>query len=249
MSELALKLIAENYKTHATFLDLGNCGLTKVPDEIGDLVWLEELSFSSERRDGEDILGSQNSGDRNNITELNSTVHRLKQSTSGLGQLTKLKKLWLSSFDYGSKNINLSDLSILANFGSLQQLYVSCTKVTDLSPLANLGELQLLDVSGTPVTDLSPLANLDGLQQLYAFFTPVTDLSPLANLVGLQHFSASDTQVTDLIPLTNLAELQWLDISDTQVTDLTPLANLAELQELNISNTQVTDLSPLLRFI
>ena len=46
MSELALKLIAENKKNRAIFLDLENCGLTEVPDEIGDLVWLEGLFVS-----------------------------------------------------------------------------------------------------------------------------------------------------------------------------------------------------------
>jgi len=45
VSELALRLIEENKKTRATFLDLDNCGLTEVPTEIGELVWLEELSF------------------------------------------------------------------------------------------------------------------------------------------------------------------------------------------------------------
>ena len=45
MSELALRLIEENKKTRANFLDLGNCGLIEVPTEIGELVWLEELSF------------------------------------------------------------------------------------------------------------------------------------------------------------------------------------------------------------
>ncbi len=43
MSKLALKLIAENKKTRVTFLDLSHCDLTEVPDEIGELVWLEKL--------------------------------------------------------------------------------------------------------------------------------------------------------------------------------------------------------------
>jgi hypothetical protein len=43
MSEIALRLIKENKKTRSTTLDLGNCGLTKVPEEIGELVWLETL--------------------------------------------------------------------------------------------------------------------------------------------------------------------------------------------------------------
>ena len=46
MSELARRLIAENKKTKAKVLDLGNCGLTEVPEEIGELVWLETLVLS-----------------------------------------------------------------------------------------------------------------------------------------------------------------------------------------------------------
>src|SRR5262245_6019345 len=48
MSSLALQLIAENKRSRATFLDLGNCGLTEVPAEVGELVWLESLSLASE---------------------------------------------------------------------------------------------------------------------------------------------------------------------------------------------------------
>jgi hypothetical protein len=52
MSELALQLIRENIEKHrrgedATFLDLGNCGMTEVPEEIGECVWVEELNFGS----------------------------------------------------------------------------------------------------------------------------------------------------------------------------------------------------------
>lgn len=48
MSELALKLIAENKAKHARgedarVLDLGNCGLTEVPEEVFALTWLECL--------------------------------------------------------------------------------------------------------------------------------------------------------------------------------------------------------------
>ena len=43
MSELAGKLIAENKKTKAKRLDIGNCGLTEIPEEMIECVWLEEL--------------------------------------------------------------------------------------------------------------------------------------------------------------------------------------------------------------
>jgi internalin A len=45
MSLLAQQLIAENKATKNPFLDLGNCGLTELPDELFDCVWLENLNF------------------------------------------------------------------------------------------------------------------------------------------------------------------------------------------------------------
>ena len=39
MSELALKLIQKAKETRATHLDLGNCGLTELPDALFELVW------------------------------------------------------------------------------------------------------------------------------------------------------------------------------------------------------------------
>ncbi len=46
MSELALQLIREAKEQRLTRLDLGNCGLTTLPEELFELEWLEELILS-----------------------------------------------------------------------------------------------------------------------------------------------------------------------------------------------------------
>jgi len=233
MSELALRLIAENKKTCATFLDLGNCGLTEVPDEIGDLVWLEGLSFASGWRDGEKRRKSQNNEVDNRIAQLSSRLERLKN----------LKKLFLDG-DY-AKKFDLADLSPLANLSSLQVLEVSRTQIADLSVLAGLSGLQTLAVSSTQVTDLSPLAGLHGLQELFIFDTQVTDLSPLGGLSGLQTLYAFKTPIAELSPLTDMSGLLRLKVNGTKITDLNPLARLSGLQMLYVGDTYVADLSPL----
>jgi len=48
MSQLALELIAKEKKEKTGKLDLGNCGLTELPKELFDCVWLEELIISNE---------------------------------------------------------------------------------------------------------------------------------------------------------------------------------------------------------
>jgi internalin A len=48
MSALALQRIREAKEQRLTRLDLGNCGLTELPDELFELVWLEELQLSNQ---------------------------------------------------------------------------------------------------------------------------------------------------------------------------------------------------------
>jgi hypothetical protein len=100
MSELALRLIAENEKTREPFLDLGNCGLIEVPEEIGELTWLEELSFASRWRDENGVEHeSTNTGPSNNMARLPSSFARLRS----------LKRLYLNGVYY--KTFDLDDLS------------------------------------------------------------------------------------------------------------------------------------------
>ncbi|MEN9868422.1 MAG: hypothetical protein RL748_4012, partial [Pseudomonadota bacterium] len=48
MSNRALKLIAKNKRSKATYLDLGECGLSELPKELAELVWLETLNLGGE---------------------------------------------------------------------------------------------------------------------------------------------------------------------------------------------------------
>ncbi len=152
MSDLALKLIAENEKNRSRFLDLGNCGLTGIPGELGELVWLEELSFAEETWgyfDGEGFSSqkTKNTGSSNNISSLNSNVSGFSipnwfrnntVKSNPFSKLTNLKKLWLNG-EYG-KQFDFHDLTPLSGLTDLQLLNVSSTQVSDLSHISKLIE-------------------------------------------------------------------------------------------------------------
>ena len=242
MSDLALQLIAENKRSRATFLDLGNCGLTDVPAEVGELAWLESLSFASQK--------SQNTGDSNErLTDLVplaglSALQSLDVSNtqvSDLAPLAGLSALQALNVRY----TQISDLAPLAGLSALQSLYFSRTQVTDLGPLAGLSALQSLDANDTQVTDLGPLADLSALQTLYVSSTQITNLAPLAGLSALQTLSFAHTRVSDLDPLAGLFALETLSVANTPVSDLRPLARLSSLKILFVPDTQVKDLAPL----
>lgn len=233
MSELALRLIAKNKKTRAPFLDLGNCGLTEVPEAIEELVWLEDLSFAKDHWDGGEKQESKNTGPANNIAHFPATFTRLQS----------LKTLRLAG---NKKNrFSLHDLSPLSGLVNLQTLDVSQTQVSDLSPLAGLANLQTLDAPETEVSDLSPLTGLANLRQLDVSRTKVSDLSPLTGLVNLWTLQAGGNRISDLTPLVRLVNLEMLSIASTEVSDLSPLAGLLMLRMVFAWSSQVYDLSPL----
>jgi internalin A len=243
MSELALQRIREAKEQRLTRLDIGNCGLTEIPEEVFELTWLKKLIIEG--------FETYNIGEENNIKSFNPKMKLLRGLTtliasnqrelSNLSPLTHLTALEVLSV----YNTQVSDLTPLINLTALQVLNVSYTQVSDLTPLINLTALQELDVSYTQLSDLTPLINLTALQELNVSVTQVSNLTPLINLTALQELNVSDTQVSDLTPLTNLTALQLLNVSNTQVRDLTPLTNLTALPKLYVSDTQVSDLMPL----
>ena len=109
MSDLALRLIGENKKARSTFLDLGHCGLTQIPAEIGELVWLESVSLASKwyEWDGQtwQEKESENSGDKNDgLIDI-----------APLAGLTRMRSLVVSG-------TQVTDLAPLAGLTALQRV-------------------------------------------------------------------------------------------------------------------------------
>jgi Leucine-rich repeat (LRR) protein len=169
--ERALQLIAENKRTRANFLYLGRCGLTKVPDEVAELTWLESLSLADDfsEPEGQQWRYKPSRGSLSTNAGLN--------DVRALAGLRRLQTLDLSF-------TQVRDVKPLARLAGLQVLHLRSTEVSDVGPLAALTGLQTLDLRYTPLSDVGPLAGLTGLQALYLMGTRVSDLGPLAGLIA-----------------------------------------------------------------
>jgi len=243
MSELALKLIRENIEKHrcgedARLLDLGNCGIVEVPEELGQLVWLEELILSNVWNDwkitGWEWKHSENGGAKNIIKSIPKSICNLK----------KLHKLVIAKH-YTDSEWPPLDLSPVSELTTLQYLDCSNSDVYDITPFSKLAELYYLDCSNTAINDLSPLSNLSKLQYLEFSHTNVHSLSPIQKLYNLILIDHSFTQVDDLSLLANLPNLQLLNSSFTEIHDLSPLAGLKQLTRFSCESTKVVNLLPL----
>ncbi len=154
-----------------------------------------------------------------------------------LEKLTNVTLLHLSSNE-------LTDISPLAKLVHLQILHLPANAIKDISPLSQLQELTSLNINGNLISDISPLAGLKKLNNLDLDFNKISDISPLMGLLSLQRLLLSDNQISSLESIAPLSQLQVLHVSSNPISDLVPLQNLLELKTLHIVSTQVASLAP-----
>jgi internalin A len=219
MSELALRLIAENKKTKAKTLDLGNCGLTEVPEEVGELVWLEEL-----------YIGSR-------LTRYSLQRKNLKHNTIQFlpNDIVKLKKLKILDCSYLKL---ISNFSLIEELVNLKELNIDYTAISDLKPIKKLNKLKRLDLRDTKVSDLFYIGNLLNITHLLLKGTNVIDLKSIENLINLEYLDIRRTKVTKLPSFEKLNKIKRLSLDSTLISDLYPIIPLLKLIPLKIDGGQ-----------
>ena len=148
---IARRLIAEEAEKKTGFLDLGNLGLTELPNELFGLAHLRGLNLGAwYNLENDTIRSADNKTGSNELPD-----HALES----------LRELKLESLDVAG--VAISNLLAISGITSLRALDCSLTQVTDLTPLAQLANLHSLNCSDTQVNDLTRLAQQSNLQSLY----------------------------------------------------------------------------------
>ncbi|MBK8081599.1 MAG: hypothetical protein IPK25_15795 [Saprospiraceae bacterium] len=183
MSEQARTIIIdciEEYKNGKINkrLDLGNCGLKTLPEEIKLVHWIEELILSNmwdeyDKENSEFITQySINKGIPNSII-----------SIIGVEKLKKLRKLiickhWKEEGVFWS----LNSLKPVAKLTNLEEIQFWLTNVIDIEPLKNLKRLKIINCFRCGIRDISPLKGLLKLEQvsiaklMYLIFQPYQNI-------------------------------------------------------------------------
>jgi len=178
MSELALRLIAENKAKHergedARVLDLGNCGLTEVPEEVGELVWLEELILSNiwYDWDKENWRNSVNPGKANRFTEISPSICKL----------TNLMSLIMAG--YFDLRWEISDITPLKTLTNLTRLNLARNEIFDCSPIVQLPKLTHISFYENNIYDLTPIVPLikKGMKVVIKPFTETFEINVTEN--------------------------------------------------------------------
>lgn len=85
----------------------------------------------------------------------------------------------------------VSDISVMKNLESLEEVLLNDTNVSDVSALSGLKNLHSIFLANTKVKDISMLANLPKLEMLNVYNTDVEDVSAFVltgklNTIGIE---------------------------------------------------------------
>ncbi len=173
MSDYALALIREAKATKSTVLDLGMCGLTELPKELFELVWLEELTLSNEYWD----FNKEEWIESNNFHAPN-TLDKLPEAFKALQQLKILRCNGTRDNKW-----SITDISSLQYCTQLKMLKLWHNQVTDISSLQYCTQLETLDLSSNQVTDISPLQYCTQLKVLDLSDNQIISIQALLPLI------------------------------------------------------------------
>jgi len=121
----ALNLIQEAKEKKSIRLDIGNCGLDKLPAELLELKWLKQLDLSY------NSLSSLKNIDQLKQLEVLVLSHTKIKTITPIKSLKQLKRL-------GLRHTSVKDISPLKDLEKLEYLGLQSTPVEDLSPMLDL---------------------------------------------------------------------------------------------------------------
>ncbi|MGB1207081.1 MAG: leucine-rich repeat domain-containing protein [Chitinophagales bacterium] len=156
----AIAIIRKEQRKKTNILNLQKCSLTKWPEEIFKMEWLQVL-----------MLGQNASWniERQRFTPSSSSnfTNKLKIIPKGILKLKNLIVLDISGN-------NISKIEHLDSLEQLETLNIKGNKISEIDNLGSLTQLQELYLNDNQITKIENLRDLTLLQKLYLNNRPVT---------------------------------------------------------------------------
>ena len=240
MNDYVLKLIAKAHAEKATFLDLGMCGLTAIPEEILQCAsHLKEINFGVwYDKDGESILSSNDFSNNDfstnptsltilsGLPELHSLhLYRCEIGDKGAESISALKKL--TTLDIHSNNIGEKGAESIKTLFRLTNLNIDVNNIGEkgAESISALSQLTNLNIGANKIGEKGA-KSISTLKQL-------TTLDISWNNIGEKGAESIKT----LFRLTNLN----IDVNNIGEKGAESISALSQLTNLNIGDNLIGD--------
>ena len=191
-----------------------------------------------------------------NLRELNLGGNRLVDlQAANFDELNHIDLLSLNldqneSYDDGAWH-QLSDISLLESFASLETLSLQDNAIKDFSPLTTLRNLTSLDLAKNHIDDISFLHRSPNLRHLNFRENDIQDISVLSELRDLEYLNLhSNEQIETIRPISGLLKLDKLILRNVPIGDeIDAIAGLPNLTYLNVRNCSISDYGVIARMM
>jgi len=227
---------SQDHKGNVDGLNLRNCNLPKIPQEIQCFKNLKKLWL-----------------DNNQITKIENLdgleeLRVLGLGNNQIGEIENLKNLsGLEELELNNNKITeIKNLECLINLSKLKLYNNDITEIKSLDKLTNLQQLGLYN------NNIAKIQNLDGLVNLTRLglgCNKIKKIEGLDKLKGLKILWLYNNKITKIENLNKLANLKTLWLDNNQITKIENLDGLEELCVLGLNNNKIKTIQNLNKLI
>ncbi len=250
ITEEALERINKEKKEKTGILDLSNCNLLEIPQEIADFDHLRVLILSnrvSENNFLNEIL--KEIGIEGKI-RFPGNKHVLRayrpNSISNLDPVLSILK-FIQVFICGgdpSRNFPVFKIENIENLVELKYLDLSFCSIKHCEKINNLKLLKCLDLSGNQIGKIENLDHQTALTSLDLCGNQIGKIENLDHLTALTSLDLSRNQIGKIENLDHQNALTSLDLSRNQIGKIENLNHQTALTSLGLSGNQITNIDP-----
>ncbi|WP_441002642.1 leucine-rich repeat domain-containing protein [Pseudocolwellia agarivorans] len=220
----AAELINRENKLKTGVLNLSQCDLTQIPDEIFEMTWLKELYFGMYSHLG--------------IFRRPYVYNKIYNISTRIAELKDLEVLSLAGSFIGE--INSDSLDAIASIKSLEVLHFGNTKLANVNFILQMPKLKTLSFKLQPHLDCSPIIeNINVRCLLIESNDESNDEIELEWLKEAKHIESlvlHEFEIRNVQFLDQLNELKSIELYYCEISDLSYINELVQLESLKIKS-------------
>lgn len=174
-------------------------------------------------------LAKEATGDENKTKIYSSDIDKIVEGAGG------------TSLRLAGKGIkDLSGIEAFANKG-ITWIFLDWNEISDLSPLSGFSSLEKISFSGNDVYDVSVLGKLEKLENITAINNKIENIDVLANL-DMRYICLDGNNISNINVVSNWTNLVDMSFANNKIESLPDLSKLTNLETVNLSNNQIKSL-------
>jgi internalin A len=237
MQEKELKeLIAKAKDEQWTELDLSKKQITKIPEEIGELIFLKSLYlWQNQITEIPEVIGNLIS-----LKTLNIWQNQITAIPELIRKLTSLRHLTLSENKISEIPGWIGELT------SLEEIELGKNQITEIpGVIGELSSLQSLRMGRNQIIEIpEAIRKLTSLISLSLWGNQISKIPEwIGELTSLQNLELAENQITEIPEVIgNLTSLRYLALSKNKITTIpTAIESLIHLEELLLEDNPISN--------